>query len=263
MRKYLYIFKSQLMTNLNYMTNILFGFLGYFIMLYIFINLWNYLYSDPSQLINGYNVSQMIWYVIITELIWSSLGGRKICNKVSEDVKGGNIAYNLNKPYSYVGYILSTHLGDVIVKFVMYFVLAFIVGLLFVGNVPSFNILQFIVILFTSLLAIIISIFLISCVALLSFFIEDSGPLYWLYSKVILIFGTVFPIEFFGGFISKILSFSPIFVVSYGPARLFVNFSYKDALTIIIAQGIYLLITYLLCEFIYRRGVKKLNVNGG
>jgi ABC-2 type transport system permease protein len=92
---------------------------------------------------------------------------------------------------------------------------------------------------------------------------EDSYPFYWLYSKVILVLGTIFPIEYFPHAIQPILSYSPIYVVSYGPAKLFVDFSYSNFITIIIAQVIYIIISYLLCSFLYRKGVKKLNVNGG
>jgi len=93
MRKYLYIFKMEIISNLQYVFNVLVGFIGYFIMLFIFLNLWNYIYDDPSQIINGYTKNQMIWYVIITEILWMSLGGRSLCKKISNDVRSGNIAY--------------------------------------------------------------------------------------------------------------------------------------------------------------------------
>ena len=83
MRKYLYIYKTEIMTNLQYAMDILFGFAGYLIMIFIFINLWKYMYQDPSQLINGYSRDQMIWYVIVTEIIWMSLEGRKLCKKIT------------------------------------------------------------------------------------------------------------------------------------------------------------------------------------
>ena len=70
MKKYLMILKSEFMTNIAYISNVIIGFIGYFLILYIFLNLWNYMYSDPNELINGYNMNQMIWYVIITEIIW-------------------------------------------------------------------------------------------------------------------------------------------------------------------------------------------------
>ena len=69
MRKYFFIFKSELMSSLQYIGNILFGFIGYTVMLFILFNLWRYLYSNPSEVINGYTMNQMVWYVIFTEII--------------------------------------------------------------------------------------------------------------------------------------------------------------------------------------------------
>lgn len=263
MKKYLFIFKSELMSNLQYIFNILVGFIGYFIMLFIFLNLWKYIYSDPNELINGYSMNQMIWYVIITEILWMSLGGKKLCRQICNDVRGGNIAYNINKPYSYIGYCIANHLGTITIKAFLYIVLGITVGFIFLGSFPNLNILSIMAVLITGILATVISILLIICIGLFSFFIEDAIPFYWLYSKFILILGTIFPIEYFPTTIQPILSYSPIYVVSYGPAKLFADFSWHNFSSIIIAQIIYVIIGYILCSLLYKKGVKKLNVNGG
>lgn len=263
MRKYFYVFKSELMSNLQYIFNTLIGFIGYFIMLFIFLNLWNYIYEDPGQLINGYTKNQMIWYVIITEILWMSLGGRGLCKNICNDVRTGNIAYNINKPYNYILYCLSNHLGTIIIRFIVYIILGMIMGFVFMGSFPNLNLLSIIGIILSSILATIISILLITFIGLCSFIIEDANPFYWLYSKVILILGTIFPIEYFPKVIQPILELSPIYVVSYGPAKLFVDFSINSFVSIIIAQIIYIFIGYYLCSLIYRKGVRRLNVNGG
>ena len=95
MKKYLYIVKMQMMSNLQYVFNTVFGFIGYFVMLFILFNVWQYLYSDPNELINGYNMAQMTWYVIITELLWMTLGGRRLCREISNEVKSGSITYKI------------------------------------------------------------------------------------------------------------------------------------------------------------------------
>ena len=77
MKKYLYIFKMELMTNFQYIFNILTHFIGTFILLYIFMNLWGYIYSDPDELINNYSLHQMLWYVVFTEVLYGILGGRE------------------------------------------------------------------------------------------------------------------------------------------------------------------------------------------
>lgn len=263
MKKYLYIYKSELMTNLQYAFDILIGFISYCIMIFIFLNLWKYIYNDPKELINGYDMSQMIWYVIITEILWMSLGGRKLCKKISNDVRSGNIAYNINKPYNYVEYSLMNHLGLVTVRFVLVGILGMTLGIIFLHSFPSLNILEILGVFLCCVLATIINILLVNSIGLISFFIEDASPFFWLYSKMILVIGTIFPIEFFPKIMQPIIKFSPIYVVSYGPARLFVNFTVDGFISIIVAQIIYLIISFSICHLIYNKGVKKLNVNGG
>ena len=263
MRKYLYIYKSELMTNLQYIFDIIVGFISYCIMIFIFLNLWKNIYSDPKELINGYNMNQMIWYVIITEILWMSLGGRKLCKSISNDVKSGNIAYNINKPYNYVDYILFNHLGVTTIKFIIVTIIGMLLGFIFLNSFPPLNFIQVLGIILSSTLATIISILIITSLALISFFIEDASPIYWVYSKFILVVGTIFPIEFFPKVMQTFIRFSPIYVVSYGPARLFVNFTNKEFIEIIVSQIIYVIISYIICHLIYKKGVRKLNVNGG
>ena len=263
MRKYIHIFKSELMSSLQYIANIFISFIGYFIHIFIFINLWDYIYSNPDELINGYSKIQMIWYVIITEIVWSVVGGRKLCRKISEDVKSGNIAYNMNKPYSYIGYTLSSHLGEGTIKFIIYYILGGIVGFVFLQEFPNINIIQFIIVIISTILAISIETLIITLIGLLCFKIEDANPVYWIYSKLILILGVTFPIEFFPQSVQGFAKLSPVYVVSYGPAKLFVDFDIKTAINIIIVQIIYVIISYILCKLMYNKGVKQLNVNGG
>ncbi len=263
MKKYLYIFKSEIMTNLGYTFDILVGFIGYVIMIFIFLNLWDYIYSDPNELINGFSMNDMIWYVIVTEIIWSCTAGRKLCKSICNDVRSGNITYNINKPYNYVEYILFNHLGKFVVKFVLITLIGLCLGLLFMGEIPDLNILSILAILLTVVLAIIIAIFLITSIGLLSFFIEDANPLFWMYSKLILVFGTIFPVEFFPEVLQGFLKFSPVYAVSYAPAKLFVRFSTGEFINVLVVQIIYLLLSFGLCHLIYKKGVRKLNVNGG
>lgn len=262
MRKYFTIFKSELMSNLQYIFDYFISFVSYFLLIFILMNLWNFLYNDPTEVINGYTCNQMIWYVMITEVLWMSLSGRKLSKKIAADVRGGNIAYNINKPYSYIGYSVATHLGDILVKFLIYFILAIGVGLIFT-KVFYINALELLLVLLTCILANVISILMIICIGLISFFIEDSQPFYWLYSKLMLIVGTLFPIEYLPTFLQPFIKYSPIVAISYGPAKLFVSFSYSMFFKIILSQLLYLIGFYLLASFIYKKGVKKLNVNGG
>ena len=80
---------------------------------------------------------------------------------------------------------------------------------------------------------------------------------------MVLVLGTLFPIEMFPKFIRPIIKCTPIFVVMYGPAKLLIDFSIEKFIKIFIAQILYLAISIGLIGYLYAKGVKKLNVNGG
>lgn len=263
MRKYFNIYKSELMSTLQYLSNILFRLINFILLIFIFMNLWDYIYDNPNELINGYSKSQMIWYVIITEIIWGATDGRRFCRKISEDVKSGNIAYMINKPYSYIGYAISSHLGETTIKTIIAIIVGFSIGIIFLKDSPTISILAIIVVLFSGILAVLINSLLVTFIGLFSFIIEDSTPIFWLYSKMILVLGTLFPIEYFPGVLAQIMRYSPIYVTCYGPAKLFVDFNYSTAIEIILSQIIYLGIAWMMCYALYKKGVRKLNVTGG
>ena len=75
--------------------------------------------------------------------------------------------------------------------------------------------------------------------------------------------GTVFPIEFFPGVLQHVFAYSPVYAICYGPAKLFVDFSWNNAACVITSQILYLLVAYVMCAALYKKGVRKLNVNGG
>ena len=263
MRKYINIFKAELMSNVQYAVNIALGSIGFLIFVMTFYYIWQYIYSNPDELINGYSMTQMIWYLTITEIIYTSIKSRKICREICNDVKSGNITYNLNKPYSYVAFILFKELGRCIFDIIIQMAVGIGAVFLLVKEIPISNIWQMALVIVSCVLAQVISILLIVVIGLMSFKIDDATPFYWLYSKFIILIGVIFPIEFFPQSIQGILVYTPIYVTSYGPAKLFVDFSMDNFVSIIVAQLLYIFFTYSLCLVMYNSGVKKLNVNGG
>ena len=67
----------------------------------------------------------------------------------------------------------------------------------------------------------------------------------------------------FPNIIQNILKFTPVYGVSYGPAKLIINFSSEILGSVLLSQVISLVIVFILIGIVYGRGVKKLNVNGG
>jgi ABC-2 type transport system permease protein len=263
LKKYMFIYKSTLMENLQYMMNILFGFISFIVLLFIFLNLWNYIYSDTTNLIAGYTKTQMIWYVIITEILWFGTSNGTLTNQFSIDIKSGTIAYGINKPYNYMFYLIAKHFGEITIKLCMFVGLGLLFGVTLVGALPNFKLIHFPLICITLFLGILINSFIRISISILSFWIEDAGPFHWIYNKFIIVIGTLFPIEIFPLWAQPIIRFSPIFVITYGPAKLIIDFSMEMFLSVLTTQILYIACFLMLLSTAYQKGVKKINVNGG
>ena len=96
MRKYLQIYKATLLENLQYVTNIIIGFFSFLMMIFVLFNLWEYMYQDNSNYINGYSMQQMFWYVLITEGLWFGTRNKSFIYDIGDNIKSGNIAYSIN-----------------------------------------------------------------------------------------------------------------------------------------------------------------------
>ena len=83
MKKYLYIYKATLIENLSYISNVALGFINFLVMMFVFLNLWQYVYSDDSQIIKGYTLQQMIWYVLIAEIMWFGARNKILTKEIS------------------------------------------------------------------------------------------------------------------------------------------------------------------------------------
>ena len=262
MRKYLYVYKNSFIESFTYIPAILFKFVSFFISMFIMFSLWSYVYSDKSQIINNFTLTQMMWYLLISEIF--TYGHGPIANsEIAKNIKDGGIAYNLNKPYNYVLYILTRHLADGVIRVTLFSVVCFLIGLSFVGPIPNFNPAYIPFILISCILGYIINTLIRIGISMFSFWTEDSTPFMWIYNKMLLMFGVFFPIDMFPKWIQPVLKYTPVYTVLYGPVILFLKFSFSLFLKILLAQTIYLIVVIFLITLLFKKGAKKLNVNGG
>lgn len=261
-RKYLQISKINMSNNLVYFWNFLSKNLFFIFIMFIYLMLWRNIYGTKGSTVAGFTLNQMIWYLVFTELV--TLTRTDIHLQVNDDVKSGNIAYLLNKPYNYVAYCFSYFIGELGIKLLTNGVIGIVIGLVFVGPLQSFN-LAFLPFIFLSLiLGCIINFFIYISIALLSFWFEDNNAFFWIYSKLIFTLGgMLMPIEFFPNWLKNIAHFLPFSYVTYVPAKLAVNFSFYDFFRGFSVQLVYLMVFVLLSATMYRKGAKNLNVNGG
>ena len=261
MKKYIHIYIATILDNLQYVSSILFKAITYILIMFILFNLWKYMYAGKEN-INGFTENQILWYVLITEGIWFGLRNKELNSEISDNIKSGNIAYSINKPYNYIVYVIVKNLGDLTIRAFIFLCIILIIGNVFVGNI-DFKLYQIPFVIISLIFSCLVFSFISISVSLLSFWVEDATPFHWIYEKIILVLGTLIPVEMFPGIMKKIVSFLPTYPIMYGPAKNIVDFSLNNFGKIIIVQIIYLLCLITIMNILYKKGVKKLNVNGG
>jgi ABC-2 type transport system permease protein len=263
MKKYLFIIKTTFIDSLQYVSSILFKFVGFSIMMYVLASLWRFIYSDGTNIINGYTFNKMIWYLLLAELVTFSCGSAVASDEVKNNIKSGNIAYQVNKPYNYIGYVVSKYIAASFIRFIFFFIIVVALGLIFAGRIEGFNYLSILAGIPIYFLAILILGLIKILISLIAFWVEDSKPFQLVYNKIVLIFGIMFPLEMFPKVVGTIIRYSPIYGTSYGPAKLILDFSLSLFGNVLLSQIITVIIILLIIKIVYGRGVKKLNVNGG
>jgi ABC-2 type transport system permease protein len=260
MRKYFEISKINLMNNLAYAGEFFLkaGFI--LIILFIFVNIWKAAYSG-KEIIEGFTLSMIIWYMLMTEAIVTS--GSTIIREVNADVQSGGIAYQLNKPYSYIGYYFSKSISYKLISFIITFTIGAGAVYFLIGKIPlSPSTIPLIII--SVILALVLDFFMLLCIALLAFWFEDTTSLRWIYDKILFtIGGMLIPLEIFPDWLEKISANLPFSFAVYQPAKLFVNFEMDTFLKITGIQIGYILIFLIIAILIYRKGVGRVNINGG
>ncbi|MDX1357357.1 MAG: ABC-2 family transporter protein [Clostridia bacterium] len=260
MRKYAAIAGISIKNALVYRANMTGRIIFYIVFIFVFFSLWTMIYSGNE--IAGYSLTQMIWYVCMTELV-IFCSGSGIFGSMSHEVKSGAVAYQLLRPWNYTFMQFSGTLGNMTFSATIFTFMAVILGMIFVGPIQGFNPIALPFIIISFLLSITMNFFIYMSLGLLAFYFEESSPFYFIYQKLLFVFGMLLPIEFLPLWAQGILKYLPFSLITWAPAKMVVDFSMEHALHAIPLQAVWCCGAILLALFVFSRGVRKVNVHGG
>src|SRR5512137_904967 len=120
MKKYLAIFKINLLNNLAYPAELATRSGMILVFMIVFFQLWQVTYAaSGSQVLNGLTLHDTIWYLLLAETL--ELGRPRLARQISDQVKDGSIAYLINKPYNFLLHQLFSGLGESLPRMGMLF----------------------------------------------------------------------------------------------------------------------------------------------
>jgi ABC-2 type transport system permease protein len=258
--KYLASGTSALLSKLAYRSDVLGQGVSYAVFVFIFVNLWSAAFKGGA-VIAGYTRESAIWYFIVAEI--AAFSASDAFRAISEDVKTGAIAYTLGRPYGYLAYQYAQSLGGCLAPQALLVALGCAFGFLFAGPLPVSGWAQIPAVLLSLLMGMSVSFFLQAAISLTAFWVEENTAFFWIYQKLMLVLGTLMPIEFLPASIRPAALLSPFSSIAYAPARLAVAFSPREAVSILGIQAFWLLASALAASLVFKKGVKHVSVQGG
>ena len=256
MLKYLAFSRVTIKENFKNVSNLIGTILSFVIHIIIFSFLWDFVLEGKA--ISGYTKKELIWYVIVAESLMYSFNYyyRKVANKVEM----GDFAYDMTKPYNFLIRTIVEGISEICITSII-LVIGVVLGLLLVGSI-TITITQVILSFIVFVMSVVLLLLLNIIVGLLSIWLgRDVSSLWLLIQKAMLIFAFS-PIELFPKAIQKVLLFLPTTHVIYTPSSLFVHFSVTKVLISIGFEIASFGLLGILLFIIYKKGVKKQNVNG-
>ncbi len=233
--------------------------------LFVFLQLWRATYEAQGTgsrgTIAGFTIAQMLWYLAMTESI--ILSRPRVTPEIDREVRTGEIAYVLLRPYSYAGYRLARYLAERLLRFGICLALGATLALLYVGPVPL-SLPSLIAALATLALAILLDFLAMLGIGLLAFWVEDTTSIALIYDRLVMLLGgMMLPLDVFPEPIGTVARALPFSQLVYGPARLALSSAPQGLASLLLRQLVTLAVASLLVHRLHAAAFRRIQINGG
>lgn len=260
--KYLEVAKVSYSNKITYLTNVLAASGTVVLRIWIFTQLYRATYAASGiQTVGGMTVPMVIWTLMFTQGFGSAKSG--VLRVIDEEVKSGSLAYSLSRPYSYMLFHYFSELGGIGPMLIVNMAIGFLAALVLIGpiNLTWQGFLAGALLLFLGYTLD----FLISfTLGLSAFWVEDTSAFRWMYQKGQMVFGgAILPLALFPIWLRSIAELSPFSQLFYGAAQTIVNFNMETFLKFLSVQAVWIVLFYILSNWLFKKGGKNVSINGG
>ena len=253
------IFMKNQIQNKSYLFLDIFNMISRCLVLFF---LYAYVFSLSDGIINGISYRTTLWSMFIYFCLMT-LNLRKINKLIMDDVKSGNVEMFINKPVNYIFLSFCKVFGQGLYSFLVIGFLGSIAMALFVG-VPILNLAIFIpTLIITVILGQILCLILYAIIGLLSFFMQDVRPIYWIVDKFVMVLGgSYLPIAMFPNFMKVLAYVSPFGAVNFASSTVYDSWTNEFVVRLLMQAG-WIVVFGLLLSFVFDKAKKKAMINGG
>ena len=262
MKKYWHVIGVGLQNSLTYRVNFVARTLFSFIPLFAMLSLWRTIYAGKGQgsALGGYSQAEMIFYYMLVAVVDVFTAVNEDDWQIAADIREGNINQFLLKPVDYLWYRLSLFFAGRVAFITMACVplAVFIFCFRSYFQLPAGG-LALAAFPVSLLLTALLQFFLAYTMALLAFWLlEISTLIFILFAVEYLASGHLFPLDLLPPLLGHALFFTPFPSMLYTPIAIYLGkFAGAELARALLMQLFWVVATYGLARFTWRRGIKK------
>ncbi|MCR4285422.1 MAG: ABC-2 family transporter protein [Candidatus Kaiserbacteria bacterium] len=229
----------------------------------VLLVLYYYVFELKGGEVNNTPFILIAWSMLFY-FIFMTFRLRDIAREIMRDVQSGTVEILFSKPVSYLAYKMWWQIGSGVYSFLVAVVVGSVALISIVGIPNTMTIVPFIPTLLLVLFGgILLTLLIYTIVGLLSFWLEDISPVFWIVDKAVMILGgSYLPVALFPDFMYKLALYSP-----FGASQFITHTVYESwqgnwyILASIQYTWVMALTIVMLIMFSYAK--QKVSVNGG
>lgn len=267
-RKYTPFMKMGSEKAITYRVNFLLFFIGNVFAAFIQYFLWRAIFSASSHPnLGGFTLPNLVVYIFLSYYtgILSNAGW---ASSISSEIRDGTIAMRILKPISFSATYLYEELGDKLVTVGM-LTFPILSGIIIYQQLTlgakNFEIINFILYIFSVLIAYLINFYFNICYSFLAFVFKSLWGTDIIKGCIVsFMSGALIPLTFFPHIIQNIFSFLPFSSLIYTPVMIYLGeYSNERIIQAIGLQIFWLFFFFALSKLIWKTAIKHLSIQGG
>lgn len=237
----------------------------YALILLIYSRLWEALLVGPDAAALGDHAlgatpGSYVWYMAVTE--WIMLAQPSVHFDIEADVRGGDVAYQLSRPLSYVGAKLAAASGELVLRWLVLAASGLVFARLLSGEWPSAPGLA--LALAAGVLASVVMLLAYVAVGLSAFWLHDCMPVYLIWQKLsFTLGGLMLPLGIYPPWLRAVAEHTPFSALLYGPGQLVVHPDSAAALRLLLTLSAWGAIGLGVVLLLEQRARRNLCLHGG
>lgn len=260
---YLYKLKLQMQVYLTYRFEVFATIVTRFILILANVFLWNCVYANQTE-ISGVGREQMITYSLLS----SCIGVMYQCNvhtSLNSDVRQGNVAVLLMRPFHLLGSYFAEDIGTIIVKAFTVSLPVFLIGLIFLPVQPAPSVSALLMVFGSYLLGLVILWLLSALVGMFTFVTMELGNMGVVKDTIVAILsGSMIPIWFFPDRFERALMMTPFPYTYQTPLGLYIGqITVPEGLGQMGIQILWVAVLGTLVSLAWRKAQNKVLIQGG